>query len=115
MKNIPERHKEINTWMGKLGMEIPEVMKSLGALHAASFKPGALDVKAKELVALGIAIAVRCDGCIASHVLAAMKQGVTKEEVVEVISVAIVMGGGPSLVYGIEALKALSQFTEQGI
>lgn len=112
MKNFPERHKEIGTWMGKLGMEIPDVLKSFGALHAASFKPGALDVKAKELVALGIAIAVRCDGCIAAHVEAAVKAGVTKEEVVEVISVALVMGGGPSLVYGVEALQALTQFQE---
>lgn len=115
MKNYPEYHKEITTWMGKLGVEIPEVMKGLGALHAASFKPGALDVKTKELTALGIAIGVRCTGCITSHVLAAMKAGATKEEVSEIVSVAIVMGGGPSLVYGIEAMQALSQFEEQGV
>lgn len=112
MKNFHERNKEIGTLMGQLGMEVPEVLKSFGALHAASFKPGALDVKTKELVALGIAIAIRCDGCIAAHVEAAVKEGVTKEEVVEVISVSIVMGGGPSLVYGVEALQALTQFQE---
>lgn len=110
MKNFPERSKEIGVLMGKLGMEVPEVLKSFGALHAASFKNAALDVKTKELIALGIAIAVRCDGCIASHVEAALKEGVTKEEVAETVSVAIVMGGGPSLVYGVEALEALSQF-----
>lgn len=44
-----------------------------------------------------------------------MKAGATKEEVSEIVSVAIVMGGGPSLVYGIEAMQALSQFEEQGV
>lgn len=115
MKNFPENYKEIGAWMGKLGVEIPEVMKNFGALHAATFKAGASDVKTKELVALGIAIAIRCDGCIAVHVHDAMKAGATKAEIAETISVAIVMGGGPAVMYGIEALQALSQFEEQGL
>lgn len=101
--------------MGKLGVEIPEVMQGLGSLHAASFKPGALDLKTKELTALGIAIGVRCAGCITSHVAAAIKAGATKKEVAEVIGVAILMGGGPSLVYGIEAMQAFTQFEEAGV
>lgn len=113
MTNFPEYQKELATWMGKLGAEIPEVMQGLGGLHAASFKPGALDLKTKELTALGIAIGVRCDGCITSHVDAAMKAGATKQEIAEVIGVAILMGGGPSVVYGIKALQAFTQFEEE--
>ncbi|PSF09722.1 carboxymuconolactone decarboxylase family protein [Marinobacter fuscus] len=113
MKNFPESFEELKVWMDKLGMEIPDVMKGFSALHEASTKPGALDSKTKELIALGIAITVRCDGCIAFHVHDALEAGATRDEIAETVSVAILMGGGPSVVYGTEALQALSQFEEQ--
>lgn len=115
MKNFPEHYKELNTWMEKLGMDIPEVMQGFGTLHQASLKSGALDSKVKELIALAIAITVRCDGCISFHVHDAMQAGASKEEVAETVAVAILMGGGPSVVYGIEAMQALSQYEEQGL
>ena len=115
MKNFPEHFKELNEWMEKLGQASPEVMQGFGALHEASIKPGALDGKTKELIALGIAITVRCDGCISYHVHDAMQAGASAEEIAETVSVAILMGGGPSVVYGIEALQALSQYQEQGL
>jgi len=115
MKNFPEHYKELNTWMEKLGMDIPEVMQGFGTLHQASLKSGALDSKVKELIALAIAITVRCDGCISFHVHDAMQAGASKEEVAETVAVAILMGGGPSVVYGIEAMQALSQYGEQGL
>jgi len=115
MKNFPEHYKELNSWMEKLGLAIPEVMQGFGALHQASLKFGALDGKTKELIALGIAITVRCDGCISYHVHDALQAGASKEEIAETISVAILMGGGPSVVYGIEAFQALSQYQEQGL
>ncbi len=101
--------------MDKLGLAIPEVMQGFGALHEASLKSGALDSKTKELIALGIAITVRCDGCITFHVHDAMQAGANKEEIAETVSVAIMMGGGPSVVYGIEAMQALSQYQQSGL
>lgn len=90
-------------------------MQGFGQLHEASTKNGALDAKTKELIALGIAITVRCDGCISFHVHDAMKAGAKRAEVTETIGVAVMMGGGPSVVYGIEALQALSQYEKQGL
>ena len=115
MKNFPEHFKELNVWLEKLGVEMPSVMQGFAALHEASIKSGALDSKTKELIALGIAITVRCDGCISFHVHDALQAGANKEEIAETVSVAILMGGGPSVVYGVEAMQALSQFMEQGI
>lgn len=115
MKNFPEHFKELNTWMETLGLAIPDVMQGFGALHQASIKSGALESKTKELIALGIAITVRCDGCISFHVHDSMQAGASKEEIAETVSVAILMGGGPSVVYGIQAMQALSQFQEQGL
>lgn len=115
MKNFPEHYKELNIWMENLGLAIPDVMQGFGELHEAAIKPGALDSKTKELISLGIAITVRCDGCISFHVHDAMQAGASKEEIAETVSVAILMGGGPSVVYGIEAMQALSQYQEQGL
>lgn len=110
MKDFPAHLQELSTWMEKLGAQMPGVMQSFGALHQASLKPGALDTKTKELIALGIAITVRCDGCISFHVHDAIEAGATEKEIAETVSVAILMGGGPSVVYGIEAMQAFSQY-----
>ncbi|MGH1468775.1 MAG: carboxymuconolactone decarboxylase family protein [Bdellovibrionales bacterium] len=115
MKDFPGHYKELNEWMQKLGQQIPGPMAGFAKLHEESVKDGALDQKTKELIALGIAITVRCDGCISFHVHDAMSGGATPEEIAETISVAVLMGGGPSVVYGIEALQALEQYNEQGL
>jgi AhpD family alkylhydroperoxidase len=115
MKNFPDHYNELNEWMENLGVAIPNTMQSFGKLHETSLSKGALDSKTKELIALGIAITVRCDGCISFHVHDAMQAGATKNEIAETVAVAILMGGGPSVVYGIEAFQAVSQFQEQGL
>ncbi|MCB0390812.1 MAG: carboxymuconolactone decarboxylase family protein [Bdellovibrionales bacterium] len=115
MKNFPEQYQELNTWMEKLGAAIPGPMSGFAQLHEKTITKGALDSKTKELIALGIAITVRCDGCIAFHVHDAMKSGATEEEIAETVSVAILMGGGPSVVYGIEAMQAVQQYKDVGL
>ncbi|MFP4149413.1 MAG: carboxymuconolactone decarboxylase family protein [Nitriliruptoraceae bacterium] len=110
MKDYPAYHKHLQEMMGKLGEEHPEVMTAFGSLHATASADGELDAKAKELIALGIAIAVHCDGCISFHVHDALKAGASRAAIVETIGVAILMGGGPSVMYGVEALEALGQF-----
>jgi AhpD family alkylhydroperoxidase len=79
-------------------------------LHKAGSTAGALTATEKELIALAIGIVVRCDGCIAFHVHDALKAGASHAEIVEAIGVAILMGGGPAVVYGSQALAALEQF-----
>jgi AhpD family alkylhydroperoxidase len=89
----------------------PDVMKGFSALAQAALKAGALDGKTKELIALAIAVATRCDGCIAFHAEAAMKQGATRAEVLETMGMAVYMGAGPSVMYAAQALEAFDQFT----
>jgi AhpD family alkylhydroperoxidase len=97
----------------RLIVEIPETMAGFGELHAAAISQGSLDTKTKELIALGIGISVRCNGCIAFHVHDALQAGASREEILETIGVAILMGGGPSMVYGCEALEAPEQFEQE--
>jgi len=92
----------------------PLVWSGFGALHEAAVADGALPAKVKELMALAIAVAVRCDGCIAFHVHDAVDAGATADEIAEAIGVAILMGGGPAAVYGADALRAYEEFTTQG-
>jgi len=98
----------------KLRDMIPDVMKSAGTLGAAAYPDGAMSRKNKEILALAIGIAVRCEGCIAWHVQEARRFGATREEVAEAIGVAIQMGGGPSLIYGGKALIAYDEFDDAG-
>ncbi|HID50630.1 MAG TPA: carboxymuconolactone decarboxylase family protein [Anaerolineae bacterium] len=95
--------------MEQLGQAIPKTMGTYNRLHRVTTEDGALSFKVKELMALGIAITVRCDGCIAYHVAQALQAEATYEEIVETIGVAILMGGGPSVMYGCEALAALDE------
>jgi len=89
-----------------------EVMKGFSAIAQAALKPGALDVKTKELIALAISVAVRCDDCIAFHAKAAVERGATREEILETLGMAIYMGAGPSAMYASHALGAATQFAE---
>lgn len=109
--DFPATLEHIRGLMGELGTGIPNTMKCFSSLHhSATGSTPNLDTKAKELIALGIAIAIRCEGCIAFHVHDALKSGATEAEIMETIGVAILMGGGPAVMYGCEALEALKQF-----
>ena len=90
-------------------------MSAFAQLSGTATAEGALSTKSKQLIALGIGVAVRCDGCIAYHLHDASRAGATRQEIMETIGVAILMGGGPAMVYGCEALEALEQFTSAGL
>ena len=67
---------------------IPGVYDGFRSLHSAAFAPGgALEVRHKELIALAIAVAKECDGCIASHARSAVKAGASKEECADMLGV----------------------------
>lgn len=61
----------------------PEVMKAFSSIAQAALAAKALDSKTKELIAVGIAVALRCDDCIAFHDKAAFEQGASRGEVIE--------------------------------
>ena len=91
----------------------PEVMKAFSAVAQAALAPKALDTKTKELIAVAISVAIRCDDCIAFHVQAAIDRGATREEIFEALAMAIYMGASPSVMYASHALAAFSQFEKQ--
>ncbi len=90
---------------------VPQVMKGFGEMGKAAIADGALDAKTKELIALAVGVAARCDGCIAFHTKALVKLGATEAEVHETLGVAIYMGGGPSAMYAANAVAAFNEFS----
>lgn len=106
----PEQLSRIKENMTALGEHQPRTMRAFSALHEAAAQPGALDFKTKELIALAIAVSLRCDGCIAFHTHDALEAGASCEEIMEALGVAVMMGGGPAVIYATHVAEALDQF-----
>lgn len=101
---------ELSAKLKEFKLEIPETMQGFQQMGKAVNGDGALSAKNKELIAMAIGIAVRCQGCLAFHAQACVKHGVTRAEFEEMLQVAIYMGGGPSLMTAAEALAAYEEF-----
>ena len=110
MHDWPMMTKELSAQLRNLRGGASEVMKAFAGMAQSATAAGALDAKAKELIALGIAVAVRCDDCIAFHAKAAMEHGASKDEVMETLGMAVYMGAGPSVMYAAHAAEAFGQF-----
>lgn len=104
--------KELNATLREMRGGAPEVMKAFSGIAQAALHAKALDTKTKELIALAISVATRCDDCIAFHAKAAVEQGASSDEVFETLGLAIYMGAGPSVMYAAHALDAYKQFAE---
>lgn len=100
----------VSASLATLRSSTPEVMKSFNDLGRAATTGGALDRKTKELIALALSVAARCDPCIGFHMRTLVKLGVTRQEVDEVLGVATYMGGGPSVMYAASAIEAFEEF-----
>lgn len=92
-----------------LNKTIPDTTRAFGALGKTVKEGGTLEFKTKEYVALGIAIATKCEACIVLHVETLVKCGATREEVADVLAMAIQMGGGPSMMYAAKALECYDE------
>ncbi len=99
--------------IGKLNREIPDTVKGFAMMGQAAKKDGALSEKTKEFIALGIAIATRCDSCIGFHVRSLVRLQATRAEFCEALAMATYMGGGPSYAFSAKALQAFDLYTTE--
>jgi AhpD family alkylhydroperoxidase len=109
----PETNRILSGQLKRLRADLPDVLKAFSALAQAALAPRALSIKTKELIALAIAVAIRCDDCVAFHAKAALEAGASDEEVTEALGLAIYMGAGPSVMYASRALEAFGQFSKE--
>ena len=99
-----DKIRDMRSELRELNKTIPDATQGFGTLSRAVKDNGVLSLKEKEYIALGMAIAQRCEPCINFHVEALMKAGGTREELGDVLAMAIQMGGGPGLMYAGHAL-----------
>jgi AhpD family alkylhydroperoxidase len=113
IKNWPNVTKVLAGQLRNLRGGAPEVMAAFAKMAQTAVASKALDCKTKELIALAVAVAVRCDDCIGFHVKAAVEHGASREELTETLGMAIYMGAGPSVMYAGHALEAFGQFANR--
>jgi AhpD family alkylhydroperoxidase len=106
-QEVQEFYKDFMKATQKIGPIIPDTVKNFMGLVEGTLKPGALDTKQKEFIALGIAVAQHCVPCIYLHVQKSVLAGATRKEIIEAASVAVFMGGGPAFTHIMEVVKAL--------
>ena len=110
VENYKELIASVSANTAKLRKGIPDVMQGFNAMAGAAGKDGVLDAKTKELIAMALSVAARCDPCVGYHAKALVKLGATRAEVEEMLGMCVYMGGGPGLMYAASALAAYKEF-----
>ena len=113
MDNMKEVFDQVNLNLEKFSKEYPKEMEAFGKLMEAIEAPGVLDVKQKELIAISLSIATHCKWCIAYHVNKALQAGADRKSITEASWMAVLMGGGPSLMYMQLVEQALDEFEKK--
>ena len=111
--SYPARLRHVKKSSMRLATAHADVMGKFEAFHKAAVASGTLETKVKELIALAISVTHGCDDCIAHHVHDAIDAGATRDEIVEALGVAVLMGGGPGMIYASHAIEAVDQFLER--
>lgn len=101
----------VSARLASLRASTPEVMKSFAELGRAATAAGVIDRKTKELIALALSVAARCEPCIGFHMQTLVKLGVTRQEIDETLGVTTYMGGGPALMYAASAIAAFEELS----
>ena len=114
MDKTREFFAKFKTDIDKLKTEIPDTLQGFGGLFQKVMKDGALTVKEKELIALGIGVASHCPPCIRAHVQKCLEAGATRQQILEAASVSVVMAGGPAYVHIPMVLDTLDDLQNTG-
>lgn len=89
-----EEYQEFRARMNKRILEIENrPIKRFFGVDTLTYEPGALDVRTKEMLGLVASMVLRCDDCISYHITQCKKEGVTDQELYDVFSVALIVGG----------------------
>ena len=103
--------RQTSAQLAQLRADIPDTLRGFSAMAQAATKDGALDARTKELIAIALSVAARCDPCVGYHAQALVKLGATRAQVTEALGMAVYMGGGPSLMYAAKASAAFDEFS----
>jgi AhpD family alkylhydroperoxidase len=105
---LAEVKEQCQELMGEAG----ELEEFFGFVESAE-SPDALDAKTKELMSLAIGVAIRCEDCILWHIDGALEAGASHDEVLDALKVAVVMGGGPAMMFAVKGYEMLEALEEE--
>jgi AhpD family alkylhydroperoxidase len=109
MGTTQETVASIQQNMGEMSKEAPEFMKAFMGFMKSAEDESQLDIKTIELILISLAVSNQCSYCIELHIAKGLKVGLTRAEILDAAKLAVVMGGGPALMYTLEVVrKALS-------
>ena len=107
-----EYQKQISANTAQIGRVNREILKGYRGLSEAGNSTNLLGAKVRELIALAVAVTRQCDGCIVVHTDAAVKEGATREEIVEALGVAIAVNAGAALIFSTRVMDAFNAKTD---
>jgi len=107
MSNAKEFYESAAVRSEKMKKSASSINSGFSAMFSKIMTDGAISVREIELIALSIAAAVHCPPCIYGHVKKCLDTGSTREQILEAVSVAVVMGGGPAYMHVMEVIEAL--------
>ena len=94
---MPNQLDEFNAYRTRMNEKLlgadNKLIKRIFNLDTNAYTAGALDVKTKELLGLVASAVLRCDDCVKYHLESAHKVGASKEEVMETLGIATLVGG----------------------
>ncbi len=112
MKTNTEKLTEINELIQRLEKDVPDEIEAFMKFAKLTEKTNVLDVKNKALINVALAISSQCKWCIALHVKDAVEAGAIKTEIIEAAMQAVLMHGGPALMYMIPVENAIEEFIQ---
>jgi len=95
--------------LDKFKKTFPELMVPESAKWEVAYKEGALSTKVKRLIALGIALRAGCTNCILGQTMRSLEAGATKDEILETMSVQLVMSGTTGIAESLRVIKLLDE------
>ena len=110
---MKEKLEQIKKLIGELQKEAPEEISAFLNFLQKAEKDSSISAKNKELINVALAVAAQCEWCIAFHTQNAIKLGASKEELIEAGMQAVVMHGGPALMYMTPLLEAIEEFSHE--
>ena len=110
MGGMKERLKQIGELTRRLEKDYPTETRAFLSFLQKAEAGKALDIRTKELINVGLAVAAQCEWCIAFHVEQAVEAGATRDEIVEAGFMAVIMHGGPAYMYMTPLFEALDDF-----
>jgi len=112
MKTNTQKLQEIKELIAKLEKDTPTQINAFNKFMLTTEKSTVLGDKYTELINVALAISAQCEWCIALHVKGALGAGASKEEILEAAMQAVLMHGGPALMYMIPVEDAIEEFTQ---